>query len=245
MFASTYEAVKETADANYRFQSALLQFEFSHMESLPAPLNLVSLALSTAIAVIKGAAHGLLVVLRICCFCCCKRLKEPRTLHAQRPVMSDAWKTVLKVVKKMLDAEKAADDDDDDAVVKAFKLELLKVTTHLNELQNDVKSLSKLVTKPIANHLKWVNVGANRPVEGRELFYPKLASALKNSTEFTEEEWTAFGITDVRYGDYILSSGEYFQPEEAKSTAAVAKDDDAEDDDDTKSASDESDVSEI
>lgn len=244
MFASTYDAVKETADANYRFQSAVLQFEYVHMEALPAPLNLLNLVLTTAVAVIKGAAHSALVALRICCFCCCKRGKEAKAAHVQRPVMSEAWRTVLKIVKKALDAEKAADVDDDDAVVRAVKVEILKLTTGLNELQADVKSLIKSMAKPEANPLKWVSVGTQRPTEGRLLVNDKLTAALKEKTEFTKDEWAEFKIVNLRLGDYVQSAQGYFQPAEAEPTDPSKGEDNENSDSESTDDDNESDVSE-
>jgi len=55
--------------------------------------------------------------------------------------------------------------------------------------------------------------GAKKPAEGRELTdKPKLAEALMSKTQFAQEEWDDFGISDLRYGDFIKSGGAYFKP---------------------------------
>ena len=40
----------------------------------------------------------------------------------------------------------------------------------------------------------------------------KLAAALAQKTEFTQEEWDAFGINNLRADHYIKSGGACFQP---------------------------------
>ena len=60
--------------------------------------------------------------------------------------------------------------------------------------------------------LKWQLVGAAPRSDGRELFHPQLALALASKTEFTQREWDAFGITDVRYGDFIKVGANAFSP---------------------------------
>jgi len=60
--------------------------------------------------------------------------------------------------------------------------------------------------------LKWQNVGATKPEQGRELDNAKLADALMNKTEFTEQEWNNFGITDLRNDHVVKSGATYLQP---------------------------------
>jgi hypothetical protein len=59
----------------------------------------------------------------------------------------------------------------------------------------------------------WRRIGANEPAKGRLLTNTGLANALKiPKTEFTREEWDAFGIQDLERSDYILAGGIYFEP---------------------------------
>lgn len=59
----------------------------------------------------------------------------------------------------------------------------------------------------------WRRIGANKPAEGRLLTNTGLANALKIlKTEFTREEWDAFGIQDLKRSDYILAGGIYYEP---------------------------------
>jgi hypothetical protein len=77
--------------------------------------------------------------------------------------------------------------------------------------------------------LKWVSVGPSRPtpaaarvdfVQGRELSNPGLAVALTSKTEFTQEEWEAFGIGELHPDDWIRAGNTYFKPEHNKLRSA-------------------------
>lgn len=56
-----------------------------------------------------------------------------------------------------------------------------------------------------ASGSKWRNTGATKPIEGRELSNSNLASALKITTDFSKENWDAFGLEDLRSTDWIKS----------------------------------------
>ena len=60
--------------------------------------------------------------------------------------------------------------------------------------------------------LKWCEVGAMKPRKGLELTNSKLAEALQDKTEFTEEEWFHFGVSSLKITHCIRSGGSYFQP---------------------------------
>ena len=60
--------------------------------------------------------------------------------------------------------------------------------------------------------LKWQNLGAAKPSRGRELDHLELQVALYDKTEFTRQEWDAFGITDLRDNDFIKTGANYFMP---------------------------------
>jgi hypothetical protein len=60
--------------------------------------------------------------------------------------------------------------------------------------------------------LKWLPAGDSEPAMGRNLEHAKLAEALKSKTEFTKQEWEAFGIKDLRTDQFIKSGYSYFQP---------------------------------
>ena len=57
------------------------------------------------------------------------------------------------------------------------------------------------------------DLGAHKPLEGRELFNVELANALTFKANFTEDEWRAFGITDLRVDDFIKSEKKWFRPD--------------------------------
>lgn len=82
--------------------------------------------------------------------------------------------------------------------------------------------------------LRWQLMGALR-IEGRhvpaqllqvglqrQLFHPQLALALTSKTEFTEREWDAFGIKDVRKDDFIKSGVNIFAPAAGRRLVAPA-----------------------
>ena len=58
-------------------------------------------------------------------------------------------------------------------------------------------------------------------MEAAELVNPELAQALSTRTEFTEAEFKAFKVKEVRSDQYIQSGGTYFKP--ASVTTAVAR----------------------
>ena len=66
--------------------------------------------------------------------------------------------------------------------------------------------------------LKWENAGPTKPVPGQELDHDQLREALKDKTEFTQQEWNGFGITNLRKDHFVKRGANYFKP--AKSLVA-------------------------
>ena len=62
--------------------------------------------------------------------------------------------------------------------------------------------------------LKWKSIGSTKPTNGEELTNSELASALESKTTFTQDEFDAFGITDLDSNVFIESGASYFQPDE-------------------------------
>lgn len=61
--------------------------------------------------------------------------------------------------------------------------------------------------------LKWAFAGAAEPTStGRNLANSKLSDALMHKTNFTQQEWQAFGIAQARVDDYVKSGLHYFKP---------------------------------
>ena len=60
--------------------------------------------------------------------------------------------------------------------------------------------------------LTWVRTGATTPTGGEELHNANLERALTRKTEFTPEEWEAFGVTDLRADHFVKSANSYFKP---------------------------------
>jgi len=75
-------------------------------------------------------------------------------------------------------------------------------------------SLRALVTgeNVPASGLKWIEAGDATPTSGDELFKEELSVALQSETEFTQEEWQAFGISDLRMHHFIKSGQTHFKP---------------------------------
>ena len=133
--------MRETAAAHYKFESAALKFEFIKLQTLPPPLNLVQLLISA----LSGFLSHLQRVL--CYFCMEDKAEGPARLT--RPVMSEAWRIVLKSVKKQLDSEKKAEDEGDEgdalamAVTRAIKPDLDKALRGIAKLEAEVSKLRK------------------------------------------------------------------------------------------------------
>jgi len=60
--------------------------------------------------------------------------------------------------------------------------------------------------------LRWACAGASQPSEGRDLANEELAKALGKKTDFTQQEWDAFGISHVTVDDFMQSGGSYYKP---------------------------------
>lgn len=60
--------------------------------------------------------------------------------------------------------------------------------------------------------LRWENVGPTKPAFGQELDKPQLCEALDDKTEFTQQEWDGFGITNLRNDHFVKRGDDYFRP---------------------------------
>ena len=60
--------------------------------------------------------------------------------------------------------------------------------------------------------LKWEDVGPIKPYGKEITSAPKLATALSNKTNFTQEEWNEFGVHDLHIHTCIKAGGIYFKP---------------------------------
>ena len=61
--------------------------------------------------------------------------------------------------------------------------------------------------------LRWLVAGDTEPTTGHNLQNANLAEALQKKTEFTQQEWDAFGIKDLREDHIIKSGNSYFKPD--------------------------------
>ena len=66
-------------------------------------------------------------------------------------------------------------------------------------------------SRPGPSGFKWKPAGAEKPEQGRELKNAELAKALLSKCKFTEKEWKAFDIHDLRFDDFIKSGASCFQ----------------------------------
>jgi len=64
----------------------------------------------------------------------------------------------------------------------------------------------------LASGLRWRNLGSARPSRGLEVFNEGLQNQLAVQTEFTQEEWDAFGIADLHDDDFVQSGLAFFGP---------------------------------
>ena len=81
---------------------------------------------------------------------------------------------------------------------------------------------AKAIRQAIVSGKKWVDVGQDSPNNGRRLQHNNLARALELKNTFTQAEWNAFKITNLRKNDYIRSNGKYYQPVRSKIPDSVS-----------------------
>ena len=72
---------------------------------------------------------------------------------------------------------------------------------------------SQCYKEPRLLGLKWRGSGVAEPTEGRLLTNLNLSTSLTTQTEFTQAEWTAFAINDLRENDYVKSGDTFFTPD--------------------------------
>jgi hypothetical protein len=77
--------------------------------------------------------------------------------------------------------------------------------------KNIYQALLSYVEHPVSG-LLWKEAGATQPTQGRELINPALGRELERTTEFTQQEWSAFGVGDLRPDHFIQAGGSYFRP---------------------------------
>eukprot|EP00966_Prymnesium_polylepis_P236170 5461961-Prymnesium_polylepis.1 len=73
-------------------------------------------------------------------------------------------------------------------------------------LTND-KLAKELAARWRPSGLEWVYAGSLKPSEGKQHYNEKLEEALARKTTFTSVEWAEFGITDLRFGDFVMARG--------------------------------------
>ena len=65
---------------------------------------------------------------------------------------------------------------------------------------------------PATLGFEWLNVGTSEPADGYQLVNAKLQTELGSKTVFTQEEWTAFGISGLHVLHFVKSGVSYFKP---------------------------------
>ena len=74
-----------------------------------------------------------------------------------------------------------------------------------------MSKLADMLVQKAAAGRKWKMAGAEKPTQGRELSNSELATALEEGrAEFTQKEWEAFGIDDLRSDDFIKAGDSFF-----------------------------------
>ena len=89
--------------------------------------------------------------------------------------------------------------------------------------KGDKTQLQAPGSKSCALGLKWKVTGVYEPRRGCLLRNRRLARALTTRTEFTQEEWQAFGISDLRSDHYIKVGDAYFKPDGRDASVTDAK----------------------
>jgi hypothetical protein len=89
--------------------------------------------------------------------------------------------------------------------IEGWKHGLLCVCMHRH-----YSDFPKLVS--FASGLNWRKIGNKEPTGCVHLANAGLESGLASTTTFTQEEWDAFGVTDLRRDHFIKSGESYFQP---------------------------------
>jgi len=77
---------------------------------------------------------------------------------------------------------------------------------------------NSMLSTALANTLglNWHNIGKTEPAAGRLLKHDELSNALTIKTVLTPEQWSSFGIADLRI-DYFIQAGDaYFRPRASK-----------------------------
>ena len=75
-----------------------------------------------------------------------------------------------------------------------------------------ISGVTRIKVAEKALGLKWHKAGDTQSTMSLSLEHIKLAEALKSKTVFTQQEWEAFGIKDLRPEHIIYSGYSYFQP---------------------------------
>ena len=97
---------------------------------------------------------------------------------------------------------------------------------YLKQKHNTLKINTYDTLKEYASGLKWRKVYGAVPPKGTELVNEVLLQALQGKTDFSQTEWDAFDVNDLRYDHYIGADASYFQPAEPggfKITYSLAK----------------------
>jgi len=74
--------------------------------------------------------------------------------------------------------------------------------------------LAKTKYKYSASGLQWRKIGAKKDWQGRELDHHQLQMALREQTNFTQQDWDDFGVRDLCM-DHFVKSGGFFKPAES------------------------------
>jgi hypothetical protein len=80
-------------------------------------------------------------------------------------------------------------------------------------------SLARHVCTGKAFGLRWRNIGRQRPA-GIALKNSRLEKALQTRQRFTQKEWDAFDVPNLKRDHHVLSNGNYFEPTDCDSSEA-------------------------
>ena len=94
---------------------------------------------------------------------------------------------------------------------KWFYAGYIFVTNKHSSCLSSTKVEQKGSVEGLPSGLTWKEIGVTQPSEGEELTNSGLSTALLSKTEFNQQEWEAFGISDLRVEHFIKSGISYFK----------------------------------
>ena len=117
-----------------------------------------------------------------------------------RPLKIRLIKTIPKKAHYILDCLKAF-----------WKMNFQQDLNVTHALPAESPWLSKRIKITFAKGTKWIDMGTQRPTEGRKLFHTDLRRAIRNKESITHEKLEKWGFSYLLIKDFIKVEGHYYQ----------------------------------